>query len=102
MNTRKAYRMIVLLVCLLAVVASMIACDGGDNCYKNSDGILVCNSPDDLMHYVQPDVQEQVKTVIDNTNRDISEGVDTWVDQHNDGTQWMDSKCVSFFGESCE
>lgn len=102
MNTRKVYRLIVLIVCLLALVAGMLACSGGDGCYKNSDGILVCNSANDLMHNVQSEsFTDKAKEVVKQANQDISQNAAEFVDQHNDGTQWMDSKCMSFF-EDCE
>jgi hypothetical protein len=94
---RKAYRMIVLVTCLLALMFSMLACDGGDGCTTNSDGVQVCTSWDDM---VDDDTSfvDTARETVNNWNSDISQDTSAWVSQHSAGT--MD--CLSVWDQSCE
>jgi hypothetical protein len=94
---RKAYRMIVMIVCILALMINMLACDGGDGCTTNSDGVRVCTNWDSM---VQDDTSfsDRARETVNTWNSDISQDTSNWVSQHSAGS--MD--CLSIWDASCE
>lgn len=84
---RKAYRMIVLIVCLLALVANMLACDDGID-GVDSNGNLYGSSVETGQEYVH-----KINKSVSDVASDLAQG---------NNEQWMDSSCMSFFDQNCK
>lgn len=97
---RKAYRMIVMVICLLALTFSMLACDGGGDCTTNSDGVMICDSYDDLVDELEPSTTDKIRTGIEQVNQVVSNEAGAWVAEHSDGSWSRD--CLSIWSQACE
>lgn len=94
---RKVYRMIVMIVCILSIMFSMLACDGGDGCTINSEGVRVCTNWNDM---VKDDTSfsDKARETVNTWNSGISHDTSAWVSQHSSGS--MD--CLSVWSQDCE
>lgn len=97
---RKAYRMIVLSACVISLALGSLACDGGDGCTTNSDGVLICDSYESFQAEIQPSTTDKIKTGIEQVNQVVSNEAGAWVAEHSSG-EWS-RDCLSIWSQACE